>query len=118
MIVCDRCKKLPKGGKNEPFLYEITGSKMEETKVGKKGTAASREIVKIVMHLCDACITVFNRDLGSFIVSVRDNEPAEFDNDPSRPVGLTERDFGERVQANAEKLANREPAGAEHQFGS
>lgn len=114
MIVCDRCKRLPKSGKHEPLLYEITGSKMEETKIGKKGTAASREIVKIVMHLCDSCITTFNRDLDSFIVSVRDNEPAEFDNDPAKPVGLTERDFGH----NAEKLANREPVTAEHQFGS
>jgi hypothetical protein len=94
MIVCDRCKKIPSKGKNEPFLYELTGSKMEETKTGKGRPAAGREIVKIPMHLCDGCITAFNRGLGAFIVSVRDNEPAEFENDLSQPVGITERDFG------------------------
>jgi hypothetical protein len=98
MIICDRCKKVPAKGKHEPFLYELVGSKMEETKVGKRGAAVGREIVKIPMHLCDTCITAFNRELGAFIVGIRDNEPVEFENDTSRPVGLTERDFGRGVE--------------------
>lgn len=96
MIICDRCKKVPKGTKNQPFLYELTGTKMEETKTGKRGTATGREIVKIPMHLCDPCITEFNKSLGHFIGGVRDNEPVEFDNDPTQPVGITERGFGDR----------------------
>jgi hypothetical protein len=107
MIVCDVCKKIPKGGKNEPFLYEITGSKMEETKVGKKGAAAGREIVKIPMHLCDGCITVVNRNLGRLVSSMQENEPTEFEHDPSKPVGITEREFAHTAEQAQANVANR-----------
>jgi hypothetical protein len=108
MIVCDRCKKIPsKAGKNEPFLYELTGTKVEETRVGKKGAAAGREIVKITMHLCEGCITSFNRDLGYFISGIRENETVEIDNNPARPVGMTERDFG-HDEHNAENRTRGE----------
>lgn len=111
MIICDRCKKIPRGGKSEPFLYEIVGTKMEETKTGKRGTASGREIVKIAMHLCDHCISMFNRDLGFFCHSIRNDEFEEMNRSTE-----ASREAEELSQLNAEKLVSRESSPADTNF--
>lgn len=75
LIVCDLCKRIPMQGKHEPFLYEIVTLKAEDTKTGRKGVAAGREIIRIQLHLCDACISTLNADLGRFIQSKKDTPP-------------------------------------------
>jgi hypothetical protein len=50
------------------------------------------------MHLCDGCITVVNRNLGRLVSSMQENEPAEFEHDPSKPVGITEREFARTAE--------------------
>lgn len=94
MIVCDCCKLTPIGknrSKAKPFDYQIVGTKVEDpsTKSAAK-KAVAREVVKIDLHLCDDCITIFNQRLGAFIHAMKTNEPMDLENDLSRPVGVTE----------------------------
>jgi len=80
MNVCDHCQRIPKGkdANRKPFVYTLLGLKDE------------REIVRIELHICDICLTDFNKKLGQFVHAMKLNEDLTIQSNPDLPVGVME----------------------------
>lgn len=76
MQVCDNCHKVPSASNRgrAPFDVDICVVK-HDMKGGKNSRKEiPREIIRISVHICDHCLSEFNKKLGKFVHAMRMNE--------------------------------------------